>query len=60
MLILKFNKFSKTVKLPLVYYADLEAVLRKINNLSTGKKIIQKHEACSFGLFGLSDFYKNF
>jgi hypothetical protein len=54
--ILKFKNIHKTVRVPLVYYADLEAVLKKVNH----KNKLQKHEACSFSLFGLSDFYKNF
>jgi hypothetical protein len=54
--ILKFKNIYKTIKVPLVYYADLEAVLRKIDT----KNKIQKHEACSYGFLALSDFYKNF
>jgi hypothetical protein len=54
--ILKFKKFCRTVKCPLVYYADLEAVLKKVNS----KNKIQKHEACSYSFLALSDFYKNF
>ena len=54
--IFKFKKFHKSTKYPLVYYADLEAVLKKVNS----KNKIQKHEACSYSILALSDFYKNF
>jgi hypothetical protein len=54
--ILKFKNFHKTIIAPLVYYADLEAVLRKIDN----GKLKTKHEACAYSFLALSDFYKNF
>jgi hypothetical protein len=40
----------------LVYYAYLEAVLKKLNH----KRLKARHEACAYSFFGLSSFYKNF
>ena len=53
--ILKFKNIQKTIRCPLVYYVDLEAVLRKVDS----KNRIQKHEACSYSFLALSEFYKN-
>ncbi len=54
--ILKFKNIHKTIRIPLVYYADLEAVLKKLNH----KILKARHEACAYSFFGLSSFYKNF
>jgi hypothetical protein len=54
--ILKFKNFHKTIRVPLVYYADLEAILKKLNL----KRLKARHEACAYSFFGLSSFYKNF
>ncbi len=54
--ILKFKNIHKTIRVPLVYYADLEAILKKLNN----KRLKARHEACAYSFFGLSSFYKNF
>ena len=54
--ILSFKNIPKTIRVPLVYYADLEAVLRKLDH----KKYKARHEACAYSFLALSDFYKNF
>ena len=54
--ILKFKNIHKTIRVPLVYYADLEAILRKLNH----RKYRARHEACAYSFFALGDFYKNF
>jgi hypothetical protein len=54
--ILKFKNIHKTIRVPLVYYADLEAILKKLIN----KRLTARHEACVYSFFGLSSFYKNF
>jgi hypothetical protein len=54
--ILKFKNIYKTIKVPLVYYADLEAVLRKLDH----KRLKARHEACAYSFLGLSSFYNNF
>jgi hypothetical protein len=55
-IILKFKNIHKTVRVPLVYYADLEAVLRKLDY----KRLKARHEACAYSFLGLSSFYNNF
>jgi hypothetical protein len=52
--ILKFKNFHKTIRVPLVYYADLEAVLKKLNH----KRLKAQHEACAYSFLGISTFYK--
>ncbi len=42
--ILKFKNIYKTVRVPLVYYADLEAVLRKLDH----KRLKARHETCAY------------
>ena len=56
--ILKFENIRKTIRVPLVYYADLEAVLRKLKH----SKFKARHEACaySFSAFGVKNFYNYF
>jgi hypothetical protein len=54
--ILKFKNIYKTIKVPLVYYADLEAVLRKLDH----KRLKVRHEACAYSFLCLSSFYSNF
>ena len=54
--ILKFKNIHKTIKVPLVYYADLEAVLRKLDH----KRLKARHEACAYSFLGVSSFYHNF
>ncbi len=44
--ILKFKNIHKTNRIPLVYYADLEAVLRKLDH----KRLKSRHEACAYKL----------
>jgi hypothetical protein len=53
--ILKFKNEHKTIKVLLVYYADLEAVLRKLDH----KRLKARHEACSYSFLGVSSFYNN-
>jgi hypothetical protein len=54
--ILKFKNIHKTIRIPLVYYADLEAVLKMLNH----KRLKARHEACAYSFLGLSSFYNNF
>ncbi len=54
--IFKFLNFNKTNRVPLVYYADLEAVLRKLDH----KRLKSRHEACAYSFLGISEFYHNF
>jgi hypothetical protein len=51
-----FKNIHKTIRVPLVYYADLEAVSRKLNH----KRLKARHEACACSFIGLSSFYSNF
>ncbi len=53
---LKFKNIHKTNRVPLVYYADLEAVLRKLDH----KRLKARHEACAYSFLGVSSFYNNF
>jgi hypothetical protein len=53
---LKFKNIHKTNRVPLVYYADLEAVLRKLDH----KRLKARHEACTYSFLGVSSFYNNF
>ena len=48
--IIKFENLSKTIRVPLVYYADLEAILRKLNH----KKLRSRHEACAYSFCAVS------
>ena len=36
-----------------MYYADLEAILRKLAH----KRLKARHEACSYSILGMSTFY---
>ncbi len=39
-----------------MYYADLEAILRKLDH----KRLKARHEACAYSYLGVSSFYNNF
>ena len=39
-----------------MYYADLEAILKKLNH----KRLKARHEACAYSFLGVSSFYNNF
>lgn len=54
--ILKFKNYNKKFKASLVYYADLESVLRKLKH----KNRLQKHEACSYAFLATGSIYENF
>jgi uncharacterized protein YjcR len=54
--ILKFKNIHKTIRIPLVYYADLEAVLKKLNH----KRLKSRHEACAYSFLEISSFYNSF
>jgi len=56
--IIKFKNLSKSIRAPLVYYADLEAILRKLNH----KKLRARHEACAYSFYTISSkkFYNSF
>jgi hypothetical protein len=54
--ILKFKNIYKTMRVPLVYFADLEAVLRKLDH----KRLKARHEACAYSFLEVSNFYSNF
>jgi hypothetical protein len=56
--IIKFKNLSKSIRAPLVYYADLEAILRKLNH----KKLRARHEACAYSFYTVSSkkFYNSF
>ncbi len=54
--ILKFKNIYKTIRVPLVYYADLEAILRQLDH----ERYKAKHEACAYSFLAVSRFYKNF
>ena len=50
--ITKFKSFRETIKIPLVIYADLEALLEKLTVLEKSEdntEKLQKHVACSYG-----------
>jgi hypothetical protein len=55
---IKFNNLSKTIRVPLVYYTDLEAILRKLNH----KKLKSRNEACAYNFCAVSSekFYNSF
>jgi hypothetical protein len=56
--IIKFMNLSKIIRVHLVYYADLEAILRKLNH----KKLRARHKAYtySFCAIGSKKFYNSF
>jgi hypothetical protein len=56
--IIKFNNLPRTIMAPLVYYADLEAILRKLNY----EKLRSRHEACAYSFCAVSSekFYNSF
>ncbi len=61
--ILKFKNIHKTERVPLVYYPDLAAVLRKLNqkgNKSRQQRLKARYEANAYSFLGLSRFYSNF
>jgi hypothetical protein len=56
--IIKFNNLARTIRALLVYYADLEAILRKLNH----EKLRSRHEACAYSFYAVSSekFYNSF
>jgi hypothetical protein len=55
--IIKYKNLSKIIRAPLVYYADLEGILRKLSH----KKLRARHEACAycFCAIGSKKFYNS-
>jgi hypothetical protein len=52
----EFKNINRTIRVPFVYYAYLEAVLRKLDH----KRLKARHEAYAYSFLGVSSFYKNF